>query len=100
LVTWVVKETEIEATHRRTETSKINTFIFIERMSGVIAGALVAIFGLGASAYLVLQGHDVAGASLGGVTLASIVAVLVSHNKKSDTESKNSEPVRKPNRRK
>ena len=84
LVAWVINETEKEASHRRSETTKINWFILIERLSGVIAGAAVAIFGLGIAAYLVLQGHDWAGAGIGGATLVTIVSVLVSHNKKSE----------------
>ena len=85
LVEWVVRETEKEANHRRSETTKINWFIFIERLSGVIAGAGVSIIGLGFAAYLVLQGHDWAGVAIGGGTLATIISILVSHNKKSET---------------
>lgn len=99
LVAWVVRETEIEATHRRNEASRVNGFIFIERMSGVIAGTLVTILGFAASAYLILKDHDVAGATLGGVTLATIVTVLVSHNKKTEQEQKNA-PPKKPVRKK
>lgn len=87
LVAWVVKETEIEATHRRTETTTVNRYIFVERISGVIAGTLVAVFGFAAATYLVLQNHDWAGVAIGGTTLATIVSVLVSHNRKSKSDT-------------
>ena len=85
LVDWVVEQTKVEADHRRKNERQINTFIFIERMSGVIAGAGVAIFGLAVSAYLILHGHDWAGVAVSGTTLATIVTVLVTkdHQKKS-----------------
>ena len=84
LVKWVVDQTQIEATHRRKESTSINRFIFAERISGVIAGALVSIIGLVISGYLVLQGHDWAGVALGGATLITIVTVLVTGKKDSD----------------
>jgi len=77
LVTWVITQTEQEAGHRRRQESRINWFILVERMSGVIAGAGVAIFGLSAGTYLILRGHDMAGVGISGVGLASIVSVLV-----------------------
>ena len=81
LVQWVVKQTEAEANFRRRESSKLNNYIFIERVSGVITGALVALFGLAVSGYLIYSGHDWAGAALGGATLVTIVTVLVSGKK-------------------
>jgi multisubunit Na+/H+ antiporter MnhB subunit len=77
LVDWVVEQTKVEADHRRKIERQINWFVFIERMSGVLAGAAVAIFGLGISAYLVLHGHEWAGVAVSGTTLATIVTVLV-----------------------
>lgn len=58
LVTWVVEQTEKEANFRRGETRRINSFIFAERISGVIVGGFVAIAGLAVSAYVAIQGHE------------------------------------------
>lgn len=86
LVQFVVEQTKLEAEHRRTTQTKTNSYIFIERISGVVAGALVAIFGLGVGALAIIKGHDWAGATLCGVTLVTIVTVLVTkkHNQKAD----------------
>lgn len=77
LVQWVVNQTEIEATHRRKETTRVNGFIFWERISGVIAGGVIALAGLLVSGYLAINGHDWVAVGIGGATLAAIVAVLV-----------------------
>lgn len=86
LVQWVVKQTEIEADHRRSENSRVNTYIFVERISGVVAGAGVAVLGFLVGAYLVVNGHEWAGVALCGTTLATIVAVLVTKRHSSQTD--------------
>ena len=82
LVQWVVKQTESESIFRRTETRRVNTFIFLERISGVIVGAAVAIAGLTVAAYVAIQGHEIAASVIGGATLVAIVTVIVT--RKSD----------------
>ena len=77
LVPWVVKQTETEANHRRAQTQRINTFVFIERIAGVIIGGFVAIAGLGISAYVAIQGHDVTASIIGGTTLVGMVVAIV-----------------------
>lgn len=96
LVQWVITQTELESSHRRHEETKINWFILIERMSGVIIGGLVAVFGLSVGAYLILQGHDWAGVGISGVGLASIVSVLVARQQsKQKNEPSNKPPIKK-----
>jgi|SRR5471030_901668 len=77
LVAFVVEETRLEAAARRRNASQINWFIFLEKVAGVAAGAIVAIFGFAVAGYLVLRGHDTAGAVISGTTLLGIVTVLV-----------------------
>ncbi|MFZ6690254.1 hypothetical protein [Undibacterium sp. SXout20W] len=81
LVGWVIHQTELEASHRRKQESRINIFILVEKLSGVAAGLIAAVFGLAMSGYLVMQNHDFAGISLGGVGLATIVSILVARHK-------------------
>jgi uncharacterized membrane protein len=81
LVQWVVKQTELEAQHRRKETAKINWFVLIEELAGMIFGAVVAIFGLGLGGYLILEGHDWAGVAISGVGLSTIVSILVARER-------------------
>lgn len=84
LVDLVIEQTKAEADYRRTQSARVNLFIFIERMSGVVAGTIIAGAGIFTSAYLILQGHEVSGAAIGGSTLVAIVTVLVRHNKKEE----------------
>lgn len=95
LVPWVINQTELESKHRRYEESRVNLFILFERMSGIIAGTLVAVFGLSLGAYLVMHDHDVAGVGISGVGLASIVSVLVARQRsRSPQPSQNPQPKR------
>ena len=86
LVQWVVKQTELESAHRRSQEAKINWFILIERLSGVIAGTFVAVFGLATGGYLINIGHDWAGVGISGVGLATIVSVLVARRQPAKQE--------------
>lgn len=86
LVQWVVTQTEIEANHRRQSEVRINRYIFIERISGVVAGAFVAVFGLAVGGYLIYKGHDWAGTILCGSTLGVIVTVLVTKQRANSSQ--------------
>lgn len=77
LVRFVVDQTEKEAEHRRKQESRINTFIFAEKLTGVIIAALLTFFVFGLGGYLIFNDHDVAGVTICGAGLASIVALFV-----------------------
>ncbi|MFW2600176.1 DUF2335 domain-containing protein [Aliarcobacter butzleri] len=55
---------------------------------GLISGFAIAIIALVGSGYLIMQGHDVAGAVLGTGSLASLVSVFV-YGKKSQNTANN-----------
>lgn len=95
LVKWVVDQTEIEANYRRKQDARINWFILIERLSSVLVGGFVAVFGLGAAAYVALQGHDWVAVGIGGSTLAAIVAVLVTKQRSMREENEADERPQK-----
>ena len=95
LVGFVVDQTQKEAEFRRSENKRTNTFIFIERISGVVLGAAVAIIGLLIGGYLILQGHDWAGTAICGTTLATIVGVLVTKSNQIKADSEPKPPARK-----
>jgi uncharacterized membrane protein len=99
LVSFVVEQTEKEAAHRRAETSKINTFVFIERVSGVVVGGLVAAFGLAVAAYVAINGHETAACIIGGTTLAAIVAVIVTRKLGGDHQSPPKNNRKSPSRK-
>jgi hypothetical protein len=77
LIDLVIEQTGLEAAARRKTTDKINSYVFWEKISGVLMGGIVAIFGFGVGGYCVLQGHDWAGAGICGISLATIVGIFV-----------------------
>jgi hypothetical protein len=99
LVTFVVEQTAKEAEHRRKQESRINTFIFTEKLAGVLMGALITFFVFGIGGYLILKGHDTAGVGICGAGLVSIVALFVNrqNNQTRQITSVNpGPPARKP----
>lgn len=97
LVDFVVEETKKEAAHRRKQESRINAFVFAERISGVVIGALLAFFVFGFGAYLILQGHDAAGLGLCGGGLVSIVALFVNRQNNLAEQAKQPQtPAKRP----
>lgn len=97
LVDFVVAETGKEAAHRRKQDARINTFIFCEKLSGVLIGGALAFFVFALGGYLILHGHDTAGVTICGAGLVSIVALFVNrqNNMTEQTKTK-TEPARKP----
>ena len=58
LVDFVIRETEAESQKRRIETTRINTFTFIERITGLVFSLIMGLVGICGSIYLGIQGHD------------------------------------------
>lgn len=77
LVDWVKDQTQAEAEHRRRREGRVDNFIFVERLGGLVLGALIALAGLGIAAYVGLNGQPQVAMVLGGGTLATIVSVIV-----------------------
>lgn len=77
LVSFVIEQTAKEAEFRRTESKRINTMVFTERISGVVAGAIIAIVVFTFGFLLILKGHDWAGVALCGAALVSIISIFV-----------------------
>lgn len=90
LIDWVVDQTQREAEFRRETTARRDTFIFIERIGGLIAAAVLSIAFLGASLYLGMNGQPWLAGVIGGTTLVGIVTVLVTGRKP------DSKPAAKP----
>jgi hypothetical protein len=78
LIDFVLDQTRTEADHRRKSQGRVEGFVFVERISGVVAGAIIALFVFALGGYLVLQGHDWAGVAICGTTLVGIVSLFVS----------------------
>jgi hypothetical protein len=83
LVDWVKDQTEQEAVSRRERRNRVDMFILIERLSGLVAGLLISCVGIGAAVYLALNGQPTVASVIGGGTLVGLVAVLVQGKKTS-----------------
>jgi hypothetical protein len=82
LVDWVITRSELEGEERRKRQRRLDRFVFIERVGGLLCGAAVALFGLGMAGYIALHGHDRVATILGGGTLVAIVSVMVGFRKR------------------
>jgi hypothetical protein len=83
LVDWVKDQTEQEAVSRRERRNRVDMFILIERLSGLVAGLIISCVGIGAAVYLALNGQPTVASVIGGGTLVGLVAVLVQGKKTS-----------------
>lgn len=86
-VEWVFEQTQIESQSRRSETKRINTMIFAERMAGLVFALLVSIIGIGAAVYLALEGKEVTASIIGGGTLVGLVTAFVAGRKNEPKKS-------------
>jgi hypothetical protein len=76
-VDWVIKQTQIEAEHRRVENKRVNTFIFVERLIGQIFALIIGLAGIGAGAYVALGGQPVAGGTIASLSIGGLAAVFL-----------------------
>lgn len=83
-VDWVLDQTQCESDHRRSEVTKINRYIFVEKLAGLVFALLIAIAGLGAAVYLAMNGREVTASVIGGSTLVGLVASFIAGKKSSD----------------
>lgn len=65
-VDWVLAQTQIEAETRRSETHRINTLVFIERVIGQVFAFLIGLAGVVGGAYVATQGQPWAGTVIAG----------------------------------
>jgi hypothetical protein len=79
-VDWVFEQTQIEAETRRNEQTRINTFIFVERISGMLAALLVGVCGVGGGIYAALQGHDWLGGVVATTTIGTLAVAFLKRN--------------------
>ncbi|OAK66915.1 hypothetical protein A3K87_05055 [Variovorax paradoxus] len=76
-VSWVFDETAKEGNFRRSETTRINTFVFFERLLGIAAGLIIGFGALYASYHLAMAGHDAVAGIIGGTTVVGLVSAFV-----------------------
>lgn len=81
-VEWVFDQTTIESNYRRSESKRVNTLIFTEKIVGLIFALVVALAGLGAAVYCAILGREVVASVLGGATLVGMVTAFIAGKRK------------------
>ncbi|MDP3875874.1 MAG: hypothetical protein Q8Q50_02725 [Methylobacter sp.] len=81
-VDWVIKQTQIEAEHRRAENRRVNHYTFIERVLGQIFAFLIGLTGVGFGSYVALHGQPTAGGIIATSALAGLAGVFLSGKSK------------------
>ena len=76
-IDWVFEQTQIESEFRRSEERRVNTFVFIERMVGLLLALCIGLSGLGAAYLTALAGHDMTASIFGGTTLVGLVSTFI-----------------------
>lgn len=71
-VDWMFEQTEAEASARRAEQRRVNTFEFIERILGMLLALCIGLAGIGGGLYGALNGHDWFGVALATVTIGTL----------------------------
>jgi hypothetical protein len=87
-VDWIFEQTQIEAETRRNEQTRINTFIFVERIIGMLAALLLGVCGVGGGIYAALQGHDVLGGVVATTTIGTLAVAFLKRNNGNSNSSK------------
>jgi len=87
-VDWVFEQTQIEAETRRSEQARINTFIFVERIGGVLAALTIGVCGVGGGIYAALQGHDWLGGVVATTTIGTLAVAFLKRDSENSSPSK------------
>ena len=77
LVDFVIEQTKQEAEHRRRQDSRVNFFIFVERLVGQLAAVLVAVMGIGGGIYAGLNGQPLLGTAIASVTIGTLAVAFL-----------------------
>jgi hypothetical protein len=56
-VDWIFEQTQAEAEHRRKETHRINTFLFVERLIGQFFALFIGLSGISGGVYAAVHGQ-------------------------------------------
>ena len=81
-VDWVISQTQIEAEHRRKETSRINGFIFTEHIIGQVFALIIGIGGIGAGSWVANSGQPWAGGIIATASITGLAVVFLTGRKK------------------
>ncbi|MDR2031919.1 MAG: hypothetical protein LBP86_06650 [Azoarcus sp.] len=92
LVDWVVQETGKEAEHRRCESNTVNTYVFVERLVGMILAAIIGLAGIGGGGYLALNGQPWAGTTIAGAMIGTLAVAFLRREKQTQEREPENPP--------
>ena len=73
----IISMAERQAVHRQAIEKKVIGSDALHALVGTACGLVIGLFGLGVAGYCIINGHDLAGAVIGGATLASMVSAFI-----------------------
>ncbi len=76
-VDWYFTETERESQFRRTETERVNTFIFRERLIGQVFALCIGLAGIVGGSWVAMNGSPTAGAAIATVAIGTLAVVFL-----------------------
>lgn len=77
LVDFVVKQTQLEAEHRRARTSRVDRYVFIERLLGMACAVTVSVIAVIGGGYVALQGQPAVGGTIATVGLGTLAVAFI-----------------------
>jgi len=81
-VDWIINQTQVEAEYRRSEGKRVNTFVFIERITGQVFALLIGVAGIGVGGYVALHGQPVAGGTIASLAITGLAVVFLTGRSK------------------
>lgn len=77
LVDFVIKQTELEAEHRRKQVVRVDYFIFTERVVGMVCAVVVCSIGVVGGGYVGLHGQPWLGGVIASAALGTLAVAFV-----------------------
>jgi hypothetical protein len=88
LVDFIVQQTKNEAEFRRFTTAKINSYVFIERMFGMVCALLIGILGIFGGGYVGLHGEPYLGGGIVTAALGTLALAFIKRNSQENPQQK------------
>ncbi len=80
-VDWVIRQAQIEAEHRREETSRVNGFVFFENLFGQFSALAVGATGIVGGSWVAVNGQPWAGVAIAAAVIGGLASVFFAGRK-------------------
>jgi len=81
-VEWVIQQTQIEAEHRRAETTRVNDLIFVEHLLAQISALIIGVAGIWGGSWVAVNGQPLIGFAIAAVVVTALAVVQLTARKK------------------